>query len=685
MVNNRLNPAPAIIAAPRSSDHQPLISNQSAWLGTEAFADLARISARAARQALQRGAKGAAWRGHRLVVRRQYGPGGRAGLAYQVAIESLPADLRSADSGRVQDPVEESAPAFGRRTARNQGTEIAARWDVIGDAIEQPRGSAQRATAIHAAASRNSLSERTLYRWIDQYEAHGLRGLARAQAARASAPRVIVSRRFDGAARAAGYPEEVLRVIATDVQAALKGLWASRAEQAGCNEVRRLAEFLLLEACAARGVTVDRGAARLSRRGVERFAHYRVVNQRRNDRKTFDDAKPRIRRDWTGLLPLERVVADVKHLDVIVRRPDGSRAWPKIVGFMDAGTGRIFVHPVLLDPGEGVRQEHVIEGFLAMVSDPAWGFPQGLYLDNGSEMAALLKIEAALSAINEPGARTIIFARPYNASAKPIESLFARLDRYVFAMLPGYAGSDRTAKKTQTVGKAPEPYPGAWEEFCATVQGLVGAYHHQPVGGQWAGRSPNNWFEEKVATGWRPSSVDPLSLDAAFCNHDSRRLDRGVVKVKGERFSHAKIACLPSRTVIDLALPWRREASPLARVPGGGWVRLTKEIPYSATWIAGARESSSRQQAQTRYVTTLAKEAMKIDPIATKLRWSRAQASRPSLPASSKLDLGEQLNDLGARGREGETVNASPSRADSRRAREMALTERLEREQRRAD
>ena len=61
----------------------------------------------------------------------------------------------------------------------------------------------------------------------------------------------------------------------------------------------------------------------LSRRRVERFAYYRVVNQRSNDRKAFDDAKPRIRRDWTGLAPMERVVADVKHLDVIVRRADG--------------------------------------------------------------------------------------------------------------------------------------------------------------------------------------------------------------------------------------------------------------------------------------------------------------------------------------------------------------------------
>ena len=34
-------------------------------------------------------------------------------------------------------------------------------------------------------------------------------------------------------------------------------------------------------------------------------------------------------------------------------------------------------------------------------------------------------------------------------------------------LLPGYAGPNRMAKKTQTVGKPPKPYPGSWNAFCA--------------------------------------------------------------------------------------------------------------------------------------------------------------------------------------------------------------------------
>jgi hypothetical protein len=347
---------------------------------------------------------------------------------------------------------------------------------------------------------------------------------------------------------------------------------------------------------------------------------------------------------------------------------------------MDAGTGRVFVHPVLLERGEGVRQEHVIEAFLAMVAEPAWGFPQGLYLDNGAEFGALVKIDGALQLLNAPGARTTIFAQPYNAAAKPIESLIARLDRYVFALLPGYAGPNRLAKKTQTLGKPPRPYPGDWEQFCLTLRELIRGHNHRPVGGPWGGRSPEAWLQEKVEAGWRPVQVDACALDAAFADPDSRRVDRGVLKINGRRYTHAALAALPSRTVVDLALPWRRGAAPLARL-GGAWVYLQPDLPYPARWIEGARESTRRQAQLNQHVATLARDAPKIDPVATKLRWARRiEAAAPMSPLPP-IDLGREVHER-AKGLRGAAPPPEPSPAERRRAQEMALTERLEAQQR---
>jgi hypothetical protein len=175
--------------------------------------------------------------------------------------------------------------------------------------------------------------------------------------------------------------------------------------------------------------------------------------------------------------------------------------------------------------------------------------------------------------------------------------------------------------------------------------------------------------------------VDARALDAAFADADSRRVDRGILKIKGQRYSHDRLAALPSRTVVDLALPWRRGAAPLARLDGG-WVYLEAEIPYPARFIEGARESQRRQTGQSRHVAALAKDAPKIDALETKLRFARRLAPATVLPSATELDLGGETR---ARARAIRPTSAAPALtpAELKRGREMAETERLEARQNR--
>ncbi len=264
-----------------------------------------------------------------------------------------------------------------------------------------------------------------------------------------------------------------------------------------------------------------------------------IVNTWRNDSKRFHDGLPRIQRDFTHLPPMELVVADTKHLDVIVRRADGTPAWPKMVAFLDLGTGRVFASLFLLNRREGITQEHVIEAFCKMVADPAWGLPRTLYLDNGPEYLGLDKIKPALNLLGEGGRRIIIKARPYNAAAKPIESLFSRLDRYVFSQIDGYAGGNRMAKQTQHLGKEPQPYPGTWDEFCGLCATLIADFQSNPLGGVWSDRSPLEWYSQKVRAGWASVTVDRLELEAAFSEKATRRVDRGVLHIGGADYTDA--------------------------------------------------------------------------------------------------------------------------------------------------
>ena len=248
------------------------------WLSAAEFAEPADISAQAARKALRQSLRGHRWRDCVLKVRAQHGTGGRSGLRLEVDPASLPPEVLARSEDDRLAPCDEhlrTAPSPDRDQQRLQ---------TISAALAAQPNSAARSNAIALAAEATGRSPRTLYRWLRRYEAHGLRGLAHKRPSNAGHARVLVSRPFDRAWLVQGGSLEGLEDIAAELAKALKGLWASRAEQAGAPEIRRLAEFLLLELTEAHGLKLPPEALRLSRRTVERFAAYRVVNQRRNDR-----------------------------------------------------------------------------------------------------------------------------------------------------------------------------------------------------------------------------------------------------------------------------------------------------------------------------------------------------------------------------------------------------------------
>jgi hypothetical protein len=642
------------------------------WLASSEIADFLGISRRCATKLLQRTADGKRWRGHELEVRQTFGRGGKSGLSYEVSLRSL--------SEALDDDLEIVLPQNRepRLNASAQGPVIAQRFKIIEPALAHDPRSSGRATAIAAQVKTTGVSERTLNRWIEAYEAEGFAGLGRRKPANAGKARIVVSQKFDKAFRAAGYQDELLEKISAEIKQAAKALWASRREASGEAAVRRDVETVLDMSAEKFGIALPLEAMKLSRRSVEQFSGYRVVNIYKNDRKRFDDTKPRIRRNWTGLQPMEMVVADVKPLDVSVMRPDGTVSYPRLIGFLDAGTCRLFIYPVLCAQGEGIRQEHVIDAFLAMVATPGWGFPRSLYLDNGSEFGALDKLKGALELLSEPGARTIVRARPYNASAKPIEAAFARLDLYVTCIIPGYAGAERMKKKTQTVGRPPVPYPHSWERFKSDFAEQLEDFNHKPTGGQWGGRSPMDWFQSKVDAGWRPIRADPLAIDASFCTFDERRVDRGVIKIKGMRYP---VAGVPHGTIVPVALPWRRGGDPLFQRPGQtSWVYLDADLALPAVWEEGARESQKRQHANLRAVRQLAKDAGEIDALGLVKHRNRRRVQGVIPNPGPAFDPGNEMLSLAAGlATEGQAAAEVFSEAERVRRARDATTRRLNR------
>ena len=350
-----------------------------------------------------------------------------------------------------------------------------------------------------------------------------------------------------------------------------------------------------------------------------------------------------------------------------------------MIGFLDAGTGRLFLHVVLCNKGEGVRQDHVNAAFIAMAMDPAWGFPRALYLDNGSEFGGLDKLQGAMALLSAPGARTIIRARPYNASAKPVESHFARLDRQFICILPGYAGKDRMTKKTQTVGKPPAPYPHSLERFVEDIRLGVDDLNAKTMGGQWAGRSPLQMLETAIVDGWRPVLVPAEVIDAAFCDFDQRRVGKGgYLRIGGKCYPVAAVA---TGTTVNVALPWRPGADPLYRTPGAlSWTHLAEDMVLPADFPEGAEESGRRQKAGLRTVRQLDKGAPDVDPMDYMRHRARKRVAAFLPKPGPVLDVGSQLTTLGDEIAKGGDVKAAElSEEQRRRLQRDRTTERLNR------
>lgn len=659
------------------------------WLNVREFSELSGVCRRVATKILSRAFKGKLWRDQPILVRQMPGRGGRSGIRYEVLLSTLPMALQGAfrgdlDAGFTKDIVlSSSSPAARFVPAPRQGAEIERRWAVLRLVAETSPGTQERANAIKDAAHHHDLPVRTIQRWVKRCEDHGwdANALARKQPSNAGARRIWVSRPFDKAFRAVGHSQAELDDMADWVTREIAGWWQSAVQRAGWDRVRLEATQKLRKECANRGYELPRAAFVLAKSRIQQLSYHRAVDIMRNDAKRHDDAKPRIRRANHLLLPMAQVVMDVKPIDCVLMRPDGSLAYPKLIGFMDTGTHRLFGRIVLLDKGEGVRQEHVTDAFLDMVSDPDWGFPQQLYRDNGSEYTHFDLIREALKMIADEGAHTIVNARPYSGASKPIESKFATIDRAIVSQMGGYTGSNRMDKKVQRVGRAAEPYWGTVEAFEEEFFLRLRDFEAMSIkSGPFKGRSPLQIYHDHLDNGWRRVTVNRLALDCAFAKPlGTRRIDRGSISISGERFRHPELNGL-SRRLVQVVKPYRRDSWPLANLPDIGWVALEPEQYHLPQDIAGAKDAGRMQTTHRRVMRRLAATANTVDPDENLRDRVAALPTRASPAPLIDVLLSTEAEDFaGARIDAQRKREAQPSAEQRLIARQMEETEELER------
>ena len=352
--------------------------------------------------------------------------------------------------------------------------------------------------------------------------------------------------------------------------------------------------------------------------------------------------------------------AHVHPLDV-QRRVDGRIVHARLIAWLDLATYDLFVSLVILPPGRGIRQEDVAASFVDMVQ--AWGLPKRLRIDHGAEfnwdamlcgfetLAALVKaftdFNTTLMSKGEAGEmidgdqfkprHAVSKARPYNARAKQIEGVFGIIERFFFAMMPGWIAGDRTNKRTHNVGQAPRPYEGEDKDFERDFAICLDLYRNTP---QADGSSPNDKRRAAYDAGFHPVKISRHDLMFALSEVKTCTVQTGGIKVDGEWYRSDVLIPLVTKRIDIRFAKWDPshvfyvdEADQLHAIPPAH--------QFTQDDLAGAKEQGRMAGVLKLHVRQLKARTQPVDLLIAAAAVNDASPPPPELPEGATITTAE--------------------------------------------
>lgn len=174
--------------------------------------------------------------------------------------------------------------------------------------------------------------------------------------------------------------------------------------------------------------------------------HYNIwVEAREGNKALHDKVLPYITRDISKLEVGDVIVGDGHKLAFFVKHPyTGNPVRPTLVAYQDWKSGGFVGFEIML---EGNTQ--CIASALRNSIINLGKIPKFVYQDNGKAFKSKYFIENGISGLFTNLGIQPIYAKPYNAKAKPIERLFIELQDSFEVMLPSYTGTSIVKKPAQ--------------------------------------------------------------------------------------------------------------------------------------------------------------------------------------------------------------------------------------------
>ena len=174
--------------------------------------------------------------------------------------------------------------------------------------------------------------------------------------------------------------------------------------------------------------------------------HYNTwIEAREGNKALHDKVLPYITRDVSKLEVGDVIVGDGHRLSFFVKHPySGKPVRPMMVAYQDWKSGGFVGFEIMLE-----ENTQCIASALRNAIINLGKVPKFVYQDNGKAFKAKYFIDNGLSGLFTNFGIQPVYAKPYNAKAKPIERLFRELQDSCEVLLPSYSGTSIIKKPAQ--------------------------------------------------------------------------------------------------------------------------------------------------------------------------------------------------------------------------------------------
>ena len=174
--------------------------------------------------------------------------------------------------------------------------------------------------------------------------------------------------------------------------------------------------------------------------------HYNTwIEAREGNKALHDKVLPYITRDVSKLDVGDVIVGDGHRLSFFIKHPyTGKPVRPMMVAYQDWKSGGFVGFEIMLEENTQCIASALRNSIINLGKVPKF-----VYQDNGKAFKAKYFIENGLSGLFTNLGIQPVYAKPYNAKAKPIERLFRELQDSCEVLLPSYSGTSIIKKPAQ--------------------------------------------------------------------------------------------------------------------------------------------------------------------------------------------------------------------------------------------